>query len=77
MGYYICITYLDLEHGESVEPGDEARQCGLARPGHSDHEEMALWLAEDPVDPEDVVQDLVEQNERNVELLFVEDLKGG
>lgn len=35
---------------------------------------MTLWLAEDSIDAEDIIENLVEEDERNVELLLIEDL---
>ena len=36
---------------------------------------MTLRLSEDPVDPKDVIENFVEENERHVELFFVEDFE--
>ena len=66
----------DLEYAESVEPGDEARECGLSRSADADQQQVSLLLAEDPVDAQHVLEDLVEEHERHVQLLLVENLVG-
>ena len=38
----------------------------------TDQEEMTLDLTEDTIDTKDVVQDVVEQHQRHVELFFVD-----
>ena len=56
----VLIVNLDLEHGEAVHPGNKSREGGLAGTGHSNEEEVTLGLSEDSVNPEHVVQHLVE-----------------
>ena len=64
-----------LEHRESVHPSDESRQSRFSGTGNTDEQEMTLRLSEDPVDPKDVIENFVEENERHVELFFVEDFE--
>ena len=71
----VLVVHLHLEHAQPVHPGDERRQSGLARTASSDEQQVALRLAEDAVDAEDVVEDLIEEHERHVQLLLVEDLQ--
>ena len=66
----------DLEYAESVEPCDEAWERGLSRSADADQQQVALLLAEDPVDAQHVLEDLVEEHERHVQLLLVEHLVG-
>eukprot|EP00960_Hanusia_phi_P069961 767203-Hanusia_phi.AAC.5 len=66
---------LDLEHGVPAVPRHEAGQHSLACSAGSDEEAVAEALAEDAVDAEDMVDHLVEDNERHVELLLVENLR--
>ena len=56
----VLIVNFDLEHGEAVHPGNKSREGGLAGTRHSNEEEVTLGLSEDPVNPEHVVQHLVE-----------------
>lgn len=63
-----------MEDFQSVHPSNEAWQGRLSWSGHTDQEEMTLWLAEDSIDAEDIIENLIEEDERNVELLLIEDL---
>ena len=63
--------HLHLEHTQSVHPSDEAREGRLSGAARSDEEEVALRLAVDTVDAEDVVEDFVEEDEWHVELFLV------
>jgi hypothetical protein len=36
---------------------------------------MALRLSENPINPEDVIENLVEEDQRNVQLFFVENFE--
>ena len=62
----VLVVDLHLEHAQADDPRDEPRQRGLACPAHPYQEQVALRLAEDAVDAQDVLQDLVEQNEGDV-----------
>ncbi|KAH6607744.1 hypothetical protein Trco_004057 [Trichoderma cornu-damae] len=66
---------LDLEHLEAVHPGHEPREGSLAAAAHADEDQVALRLPEDAVDAQHVLQDVVEQDERNVDLFLAERLE--
>eukprot|EP00968_Pinguiococcus_pyrenoidosus_P008406 scaffold602_cov298-Pinguiococcus_pyrenoidosus.AAC.10 len=66
---------LDLEAAEAVDPRRESAQDRLAYSSVAHQKEMAHWLLEHPVDSEDMVDHVVEDNERHVQLLLVEDLQ--
>ncbi|GJC94168.1 hypothetical protein ColKHC_02994 [Colletotrichum higginsianum] len=68
---------LDLEDLEAVHPCHEARKRRLSTAADTDENKMALRLSENTVDPQDVFQDIVEQNERHVNLFLAEGLESG
>ena len=61
----------NLEHRETVHPGDETGKCRLAGTRHANEQQMALRLSENPVDTEDVVEHFVEEDQCHVELFLV------
>ena len=73
----VLVVHLDLEYRQVVHPGNKPGERGLAGSGHSYEPEVSLGPAEAPVNPEHVVQHLVEQHERHVQLLLVEHLEPG
>jgi hypothetical protein len=73
----VLVVHLDLKDGEAVHPGDEAGEGRLARPRHPYQQEVSLRLPEDTVDAQDMIQHLVEENQRDVQLLLVEDPEAG
>ena len=71
----VLVVHFDLEDAETVHPGDEARQRRLAGAARADQQQVPLRLAEDAVDAQHVIEHLVEQHQRHVELLLVEHLR--
>ena len=71
----VFVVDLDLENREAVHPGNESGESRFAGTGNSDEQKMSLRLSEDPVDPKNVIENFVEQNQRNVELFLVENFE--
>jgi len=65
---------LDLEDTQSIHPRNKARQRRLSGSADTDEQQMTLRLTEDTVNTQDVVENFVKQNKRNIQLLFVEHL---
>jgi len=68
---------LDLENSETVHPGNKSGKSCLASTRHSNKEKVTLGLSEDPVNPEHMIQHLVEEDQGHVKFLLVEDLEPG
>ena len=75
IGGGVFIVYFDLEYSQSIHPGHKAGQCGFTGTAHTDQQQVTLRLSEDTVDTQDVIQHLVEQDQRHIKLLFVENLE--
>mmetsp|Transcript_3550 Transcript_3550/g.11018 ORF Transcript_3550/g.11018 Transcript_3550/m.11018 type:complete len:941 (+) Transcript_3550:3836-6658(+) len=73
----VAVVHLDGEDTHAVHPGDEARQHRLAAAAHADQQRVALRLPQHSVDAQDVVEHLVEEHQRHVQLLLVEDAQLG
>lgn len=58
--FLISLKYLYLEDAESVHPGDEATERGLASARHANQQQMPLRLTEDTIYTQNVFQHLVE-----------------
>ena len=71
----VLVVNLDLENGEAVHPGNKSGEGRLARTRHSNEEQVTLGLSEDPVNPEHMVQNLIEEDQGHVKFLLIEDLE--
>ena len=73
----VLVVHLDLEHSQPVHPRHKPGEGRFPCPGDSNEKEMALRLPEDSVNPENMVQDFVKEDQRNIKLLLVEDFQSG
>ena len=55
---------LYLEHGETIHPGDKTGKGRFSSAGDTDQKQVALRLTEDSIDPKNMIENLVEKNQR-------------
>ena len=64
-----------LEDTETDDPGYKSGQRGFTGTADPYKKEMTLRLSEDTIDTKDMLEDFIKQNQRNIELFFVEYLR--
>lgn len=72
IGGLVFVVHLQLEHGQTAHPGDKTSKSPLAGSRLSNEQQMALRLAEDMFNPEDVIKEFVKEDEGDIQLFFID-----